>query len=101
MEKIKNFFLQNQGIRQTIVKNFIWLSTGTTISRVIRSLMIIYAARVLGTEHYGVFSYALGLTAIFNIFSDIGLTGILTRELVKRTEKKEYLATSLGIKLTH
>ncbi len=62
--------------------------------------MIIYAARILGSEHYGVFSYALGLTALFNIFSDIGLTGILTRELVKRTEKKEYLATSLAIKLS-
>ncbi len=100
MKKIKEFLFQNKGIRQTIIKNIIWLSSGVTLSRIVRSLMIIYAARVLGTEHYGIFSYALSLAAVFNIFSDIGLSSLLTRELVKRTEKKEYLATSFILKMS-
>ncbi len=61
--------------------------------------MIIYAARILGAEGYGIFSYAISFAAIFNIFSDIGLSGLLTRELVKRAEKKEYLATSFVLKI--
>jgi len=99
MERIKEFFFQNKNIRQTIIKNIIWLSTGVTISKVIRSVMIIYAARILGAEGYGVFSYVISFAAIFNIFSDIGISSLLTRELVKRIEKKEYIATSFALKI--
>ncbi len=102
MDKIKKFLFENKNIRQTIIKNVIWLSSGVTISRIVRSLMIIYAARVLGTEHYGIFSYALSLAAVFSIFSDIGLSNLLTRELVKNSikEKREYLATSFSLKMS-
>ncbi|HLP86299.1 MAG TPA: flippase [Candidatus Paceibacterota bacterium] len=99
MEQIKKFFFQNINIRQTIIKNIIWLSGGVTISKILRSIMIIYAARILGAENYGIFSYVISFAAIFNIFSDIGISSILTRELVRRTEKKEYLATSFSIKI--
>lgn len=99
MEKIKQFLFQNKNTRQTILKNVIWLSGGVTIGKIARSLMIIYAARILGTEGYGVFSYAISFAAVFNIFSDIGLSSLLTRELVKREEKEEYLATSLILKI--
>ena len=99
MKKIKEFLFENKNIRQTIIKNTIWVSSSITLSRVVRSLVIIYAARVLGTEGYGIFSYAMSFAAIFNIFSDIGLSGLLTRELVKRSEKKEYLSTSFALKM--
>lgn len=100
MEQIKEFFFQNKNIRQTILKNIIWLSSGVTISKILRSIMIIFAARILGAEGYGIFSYVISFAAIFNIFSDIGISSLLTRELVKRTEKKEYLATSFALKIT-
>src|SRR3989344_5300270 len=99
MEKIKNFLFKNHNARQTVMKNTFWLSSSIIISRIVRSLVIIYAARVLGTEGYGIFSYAMSFAAIFNIFSDIGLSGLLTRELVKRSEKKEYLSTSFALKM--
>ena len=81
------------------MKNVIWLSGGVAIGRILRSIMIIYAARILGAEGYGIFSYGLSFAAVFTIFADIGLTPLLTRELVKRNEKSEYLATSLVLKL--
>jgi len=100
MERIKNFLFKNSGIRQTVVKNTFWVALGTTITKIIRVVIIIYIARTLGTEDYGIFTYAMSLVAIFSIFSDIGLTSILTRELIKRTEeKKEYLSTALVVKL--
>lgn len=100
MKKIKKFLFVNSSIKQTIIKNIVWLSGGVTVSRILRSLVIIYAARILGTDGYGVFSYAISFAAIFNVFSDIGLSGLLTRELIRRDDKKEYLATSLVLKTT-
>lgn len=101
MEKIRHFLFNNSGIRQTVVKNTFWVAAGTTLTKIIRVIVIIYIARALGTEDYGIFTYAMSLVAIFAIFSDIGLTSILTRELTKRTEgKKEYLSTALVVKLS-
>jgi len=101
MNKIKEFLFENKSIRQTVLKNTIWLTVGTVASRLIRAILIIYAARILGTEGYGVFSYALGVAAFFTIFSDIGLSALLTRETVRNSDpekKSEYLSTTFWIK---
>jgi O-antigen/teichoic acid export membrane protein len=99
-QRIKSFLLENKSVKQTVIKNTIWLTGGTILSRTVRALMIIYAARVLGTEGYGIFSYALSLAAFFTIFSDIGLSGLLTRELVKKpNETQRYTSTTFYIKL--
>jgi len=100
VEKLKSFFLENKTLTQTVAKNTAWLTIGTIFSRTIRALLILYAARLLGTEGYGVFSYAMSLAAFFGIFSDIGLSSLLTREAVKQPEKiKAYLSTTFFLKL--
>ncbi len=101
-QQIKEFLFENKSIRQTVLKNTIWLAVGNVASRLIRAILIIYAARVLGTEGYGVFSYALSIAAFFTIFSDIGLSALLTRETVRNSDpekKSEYLSTTFWIKL--
>ncbi len=99
IKKIKSFLFENKSEKQTFLKNAFWLTGGTAVSRIVRAFMIIYAARILGTEGYGVFSYALSLAAFFTIFSDIGLSGLLTRELVQKpAEVGRYIATTLRIK---
>lgn len=99
ISRIKSFLFANKNTGQILMKNFLWLSVGTLFSKIIRSFMVIYAARILGASNYGIFSYAISFAAIFSIFSDIGLKNILTRELVKHENKKEYLATSLVLKI--
>ena len=92
--------LQNKGTKQTIVKNFFWLTFAQVASRLIRAAIIIYAARILGAEGYGVFSYALGLVGFFSIFADVGINSILTREAAQNQEKRsDYFATAFWIKL--
>lgn len=86
--KIKKFLLTNSSVRQTIIKNTFWLSVSATLSKVIRSVFVIYAARLIGSGEFGVFSYALGIVSIFSLFSDIGLTPLLTRELARSDEVK-------------
>mgnify|MGYP002133387218 CR=1 FL=1 len=100
MEKIKRFLFKNTTARQTIAKNTFWIALSTTLVKVTRAVVIIYAARLLGTEGYGLFTYATSIVAICAIFSDMGLTNILTRDLATHTEKKpRYLATTLVVKL--
>ena len=100
MRKVKSLFFENQTVKQTFFKNTFWLTFGTGVSRTIRAGLVIAAARVLQTAGYGVFAYALSFAAFFTVFSDIGLSGLLTRELAKgKQEKERYLATTFYIKI--
>ena len=101
IKKIKNlFFADNKTVRGTIFKNFIWLITGNAGSRFFKALIVIYATRRLGVDGYGVFSYVLGLAGFFTFFKNIGVDGILTREVAKRPEEKHiYLSTSFWIEI--
>lgn len=99
--KLKNFFLKNTSTSQTLVKNTLWIGFSTILIKIFRALIIIYAAGLLGTEEYGIFTYATGIVAIFAVFSDMGLSSILTRELSKNIEKmREYFSTALFIKFS-
>ena len=99
-EKIKSFLFQNRTPKQTVAKNTFWLSLGSGVSKFIRAIVIIYAARILGAANYGVFAYATSLASFFTVFSDIGLSQLLTRELAANSErKKEYMSTTFYIKL--
>jgi O-antigen/teichoic acid export membrane protein len=102
LKRIKNFLLKNQSPRQTVIKNAFWLNFGEMVSRLIRAVVIIYAARVIGVAGYGVFSYALNLAGLFTIFSDIGVSSILTREAAKSIDEQkrtQYLSTAFFIKI--
>ncbi len=101
LKRIKSWLFENRHTRQTVVKNTIWLSIGTIASRVIKAIIIIYAARVMGTESYGIFSYALSLAAMFSLFADIGTGGILTREVSRDPATLEKnLSSSFVIKIS-
>ncbi len=100
-QSAKQFLFKNTSDKQTVAKNTFWLTAGIAVSRIIKTVLIIYAARVLGTEGYGVFSYALSLVGFFSILSDIGLSPLLTREVVKRPDKAQaYLSTIFILKIT-
>ncbi len=97
---IKKFFLQNISEKQTIAKNTFWLVFGTVFSRVIKMVIVIYAARVMGTSEYGVFSYALSIAALLTVFIDFGINAIITRESARDLSvQKKYFSTALIIKL--
>lgn len=101
IKKIKEkFFLKPQSIRGMILKNFLWLFAGNAGSRLLRGLIVVYAARVLGAAGYGIFSYALGLAGFFAFFKNIGVDTILTREVAKQPEKQHYyFATAFWIEI--
>ena len=100
LPRLKRLLFQNSNARQTVVKNAFWLSFSQIVSRSVRALIIIYAARLLGTAEYGVFSYALGLAGFFTLFADLGLSAILTREATQKPEQaSHYFSTAFWIKV--
>jgi PST family polysaccharide transporter len=101
IQKIKSFLFKNTSAKQTVAKNTVWLSISNFGGRIIKAGVIIYAARVLGTDGYGVFSYAITLSGFLTLFMDPGINGILVREGSKadEAERREIFSTTLVIKL--
>jgi O-antigen/teichoic acid export membrane protein len=99
MNILKLFLFKNTTARQTVAKNTFWLFVSEGIGRVLKMVLVIYAARILGTEGWGLFSYVLSLGSLLMIFSDIGLSGLITREIAQKKEGyKTFIATALFIK---
>lgn len=102
LKKVKGFLFRNTTTRQTIAKNTFWLTVSNVGGRLLRSIVVIYAARVLGAAGWGVFSYAITLAAFLTIFIDFGINAILIKESSKTSDKSyrsEILSTSFYIKL--
>lgn len=93
ISNIKSFLFENKGLKQTIFKNTVWLMVAEVITRLLKLVLVIYAARILGVEDYGKFSFALAFIGLFVVFSDIGLSQIVVREFSKsRDSEKEFPA---------
>src|SRR3989338_5881549 len=100
LQKIQSLLFENQSLGQKIVKNTFWLFSGQILGRLIRAAIVIYAARILGPASWGAFSYAMSLTAFMLIFSDVGVSAIVTKEVARNPSFGEkYFSTALGIKL--
>lgn len=100
VKKLRTILFENQSVRQTVFKNTFWLSVGELVGRLLRVWIVIYAARILGAEQWGVFSYAVSLSALFAVFSDTGISAVLTRESAKGSETRAtYFATTFVLKL--
>lgn len=99
-ERIKGFLFKNQSVKQTVAKNTFWLFGGESVSRLIKIVIVVYAARILGVDGWGIFSYAITLSGFFVIFADIGLNSLVVRETVQHPQTRDrYISTILLIKL--
>lgn len=72
---------------QKISSNLLWL-VGNRIFRMGVGVVILgYVGRYLGPAQFGVLGYALSLAAIFSSVANLGMDGIVIRELVKNPDK--------------
>lgn len=98
-KKLANLLLHNRSTSQTVVKNTIWLMVGE-VAHSLRFIVAIFAARILGAANWGIFSYAVTLAGMFTIVSDIGISGVLNREVARNPENHaQYLSTSFFLKI--
>jgi len=96
---IKSFLLENKTIKQTIFKNAFWLTVCVGVDSFLKLFLLIYAARILGVVEYGEFSFAFAFISIFVVFSDFGLSTIITREFTHETESDKDFSSVISLKI--
>jgi len=85
---------------QRIARNTIYLAGADVLGKVMAFLFFMLAARHLGVQKFGVFSFALAYTSMFSVFTDLGLGVISAREIARdRGAARLYVSNSLTIKL--
>lgn len=77
------------------------LLVGAEVARkIIRFSLVIIAARLLGDDGFGKFSFALAFTKLFLILADCGIHQLLVRELARgKVNVKKYVGNAFFIKI--
>lgn len=95
----RTYLLVNRETKQTLTKNTFWLSFGEIVGRILRLFIVVYAARVLGAAGWGAFSYLTSLAAVLTVFSDVGLSSVVIREVAREPARKDnYFSTAFSLK---
>lgn len=68
---------------QRIAKNTAVMLIAQVLSFVVGFFSVMFTARYLGAENYGVLSFALAFTGMFGILTDLGVGTLATREIAR------------------
>jgi len=82
---------------QRIAKNIGVLAISQVITSILGFFLLIYIARYLGEVGFGKYSFALSFTALFVIFSDIGISNLIVREIARNKELTNEYLTNISI----
>jgi len=96
---VKSFLFDNVTIKQTVFKNTFWLALAGGVNKFLKFILFIYVARILGATEYGKFTFALAFIGLLTIFSDLGLSNIITREFAREKEKEKEFSSLLSLKI--
>lgn len=100
MQKLRNFLFFNSNTRQTIVKNTFWLFMAEASGRLLKMGLIIYAARKLGADGWGIFAYAISVASLLMLFSDIGISSLIIRDTIQKKDGYQiFISTALLLKI--
>lgn len=85
---------------QRIAKNTGVLLISQIASYILGFFFIMYTARYLGAEGFGILSFALAFTGIFGVFADLGLSTLTVREVSRdKSLATKYLGNIAVIKI--
>ena len=85
---------------QTIFKNMSWLFISQIIASVCGFIWTILTARYLGVNNYGILGFAISITGILGIISDMGINTHIVRYISTNIKSApKYLGNILPLKL--
>jgi len=91
--------LKHQGFKRYFA-NTGWMFLGQIFSLLVSFFVGAWLGRYLGPENFGILNYALAFAGLFTFLADLGIGGILNRELIKFPEKRdELLGTGFRLKI--
>ncbi|MCG8607639.1 flippase [bacterium] len=83
-----------------VTSNSILILAAEVADRILRFVLVLVAARVLGDEDYGKFTFAIAFGSLFLIFADLGLHNLVVREIARaRDDGSRLVGNGLVIKL--
>ena len=68
------------------VSNAAWMMGDNLLGRGLGIVVVAIVARYLGPEEYGMYAYTMSMAALFGIIGQMGLDGLVVRELVSKPE---------------
>ena len=90
----------NMNTGQRIVKNTVVLLISRITSYILGFFYVMYTARYLGAEGFGILSFALAFTGIFGVFADLGLGTLTIREVARdKSLASKYLGNIAVMKI--
>ena len=88
------------GAIRSISKNLLYLTSGELISKILQFILMVYAARLLDKPSFGKFNFALSLSFIVIIATDLGINQLLIREIARKKEDAgRYFMNAFVIKI--
>ncbi len=85
---------------KVILKNTVVLTSARLFSRILQFFFFIYAARSLGPNHFGIFSFAYVLVRMLEISMDLGVSRYSIQQVSRDLKKApKYLGASLTLKV--
>lgn len=86
--------------KSRFLKNTSWMLFAQIYQMIVSLIVGIISARYLGPTNYGTLSYAASYISFFTILCQLGLEGVVVREIVKNNEKEgEILGSSIVMRL--
>ncbi len=82
-------FLAGRPMLLKVVENIGWLSVDKFIRLVLAFFVNVWMVRYLGPTGYGSINYAVAFLSFFSIFVNLGMDGVVVRELVNQPEKRD------------
>lgn len=90
----------NMSTARKIAKNTLFLLISQIISYALTFFYMIYIARYLGADGFGILSFALAFTGIFSIFADLGLNTLTVREIARDiSSTNKYFSNVVAMKI--
>lgn len=85
--------------RHEVISNTLWLLSEKVLRMGLGILVGVWVARYLGPSQFGLLNYATAFASIFNVVANLGLDGIVVRNIVREPScKNEILGTAFTLK---
>lgn len=89
-------FVRGRPTLERVIESVGWSFVDNLVRKVVGFLVGAWVARYLGPERFGLWSYVIALTALFEAIASLGVERVALRELVKLQDKRdEILGTTL------
>src|SRR3989339_817639 len=98
MLNFRSLLFFNLHPRQTVIKNAVWLGLAQVLSKLLKLVLVIVSARLLGPRGFGTFNYVLSIMSVYFIFSDWGINTLIVRDYQQKPDIARYINSGAVLK---